>query len=59
VIGRFPGETGCLSLCWAVLELVLASSHGPGLTDLDRRHLARLAAARTPPITEDELRLIS
>ncbi len=20
VIGRFPGETSCLSLCWAVLE---------------------------------------
>jgi transposase-like protein len=28
VIGRFPGETSCLSLCWAVLDLFLAGSHG-------------------------------
>jgi putative transposase len=59
VIGRFPGETSCLSLCWAVLDLVIASSHGLGLTDLDRQHLARLAAARTPPTMEDAPRKIS
>jgi transposase-like protein len=59
VIGRFPGETSCLSLCWAVLDLVLASSHGLGLTELDRQHLARLAAARPPPPTDDALRKIS
>jgi transposase-like protein len=59
VIGRFPGETSCLSLCWAVLDLVIASSHGLGLTDLDRQHLARLATARTPPTTEDTLRQVS
>jgi putative transposase len=59
VIGRFPGETSCLSLCWAVLDLVIASSHGLGLTDLDRQHLARLAATGTPPPMEDALRKIS
>ena len=58
VIGRFPGETSCLSLCWAVLDLVMASSHGLGLTDLDRHHLARLAAAHGPRITDNELRQI-
>jgi putative transposase len=61
VIGRFPGETSCLSLCWAVLELVIASGHGLGLTDLDRQHLARRAAARptsTPPMKDDDLRKV-
>lgn len=46
VIGRFPGETSCLSLCWAVLDLVIAGARGLGLTDLDRQHLAHLAAER-------------
>jgi putative transposase len=46
VIGRFPGETSCLSLCWAVLDLVINAAHGLGLTDLDRRHLAQLAIER-------------
>jgi transposase-like protein len=59
VIGRFPGETSCLRLCWAVLELVMACSHGLGLTELDRQHLARRAAARTPPMTDEALRKIS
>src|SRR5258708_15082212 len=46
VIGRFPGETSCLSLCWAVLDLVIDAAHGLGLTDLDRQHLMKLAADR-------------
>jgi putative transposase len=46
VIGRFPGETSCLSLCWAVLDLVIDAAHGLGLTDLDRQHLAKLATER-------------
>ena len=55
VIGRFPGETSCLSLCWAVMDLVIAGAYGLGLSDLDRQQLthrraARLAAA-TPPAT--------
>ena len=28
VIGRFPGETSCLSMCWAVLDLFLAGARG-------------------------------
>jgi putative transposase len=46
VIGRFPGETSCLSLCWAVLDLVIDAAHGLGLTDLDRQQLTKLAADR-------------
>jgi putative transposase len=46
VIGRFPGETSCLSLCWAVLDLVIDAAHGLGLTDFDRQHLAKLATER-------------
>jgi transposase-like protein len=38
VIGRFPGETICLSLCWAVPDLVIDAAHGLGLTDLDAIH---------------------
>lgn len=54
VIGRFPGETSCgndpiwphpchsqscLSLAWAVLDLVVSGARGLGLSDLDRRQL--------------------
>ena len=46
VIGRFPGETSCLSLCWAVLDLVIGAAHGLGLSEIDRRHLVELAADR-------------
>jgi putative transposase len=41
VIGRFPGEASCLSMCWAVMDLVIAGSRGLGLTDLDRQLLPR------------------
>jgi putative transposase len=27
VLGRFPGETSCLSLCWAVLDLIITHSN--------------------------------
>jgi putative transposase len=46
VIGRFPGETSCLSLCWAVLDLVIAGARGLGLTELDHLQLARLREQR-------------
>ena len=37
VIGRFPGETRCLSLCLAVLDLFTASARGLELTALTRK----------------------
>jgi putative transposase len=46
VIGRFPGETSCLRLSWAVLDLFIASARGLGLTALEHRQLAQMFAAR-------------
>ena len=46
VIGRFPGETSCLSLRWAVLDLVVGGARGLGLTDLERQELAALRVGR-------------
>jgi putative transposase len=46
VIGRFPGETSCLSLCWAVLDLFLAGAHGLGLTGLEYRQVGQMKTAR-------------
>ena len=54
VIGRFPGETSCLSLCWAVLDLLIASARGLGLTALEHRQLAQMRAARMA-VTPDTL----
>jgi putative transposase len=43
VIGRFPGETSCLSLVWAVLDLVIShASNGINFTELDRQRLYRV-----------------
>jgi len=42
LIGRFPAEASCLSLCGAVLDVVISGAKGLGLTDLDRQHLAHL-----------------
>ena len=46
VIGRFPGESSCLSLCWAVLDLVIAGARSLGLSELDQRELQRLKIER-------------
>ncbi|MBJ7603086.1 MAG: hypothetical protein JF888_07860 [Candidatus Dormibacteraeota bacterium] len=35
VISRFPGETSCLSLGWAVMDLVIATGRGLALTDFE------------------------
>jgi hypothetical protein len=42
VMGRFPGEKSCLSLCWAVLDLVISGSW-----PRPQRH--RTPAAAPPP----------
>jgi putative transposase len=49
VIGRFPGETSCLTMAWAVMDLVIAGSRGLGLTLPDRHAIAALIAARAVP----------
>jgi putative transposase len=54
VIGRFPGETSCLSLCWAVLDLTITGANRIRLDDLDRQHLQRLASHPHPLNTTEE-----
>jgi transposase-like protein len=49
VIGRFPGETSCLSLCWAVLDLFIAGARGLGLSDVEYRELVHRKQARANP----------
>jgi putative transposase len=39
VIGRFPGENSCLSLCWAVLDLIITQSTRVVFTELERHAL--------------------
>ena len=46
VIGRFPGETSCLSLCWAVLDIFIAGARGLGLSDLEYRQVVQFKSAR-------------
>ena len=55
VIGRFPGEASCLSLCWAVLDLVVSHSNGVTFTDLDRQAIDRLSRERPDRATAEEV----
>jgi putative transposase len=44
VIGRFPGETSCLTLVWAVLDLYIShATNGIRFTQLERQHLKRIS----------------
>jgi putative transposase len=55
VMGRFPGETSCLSLVWAVLDLFFNhASNGATFTDVDRQHLYRIKYRQSDPDTLDE-----
>jgi putative transposase len=55
VIGRFPGETSCLALVWAVLDLFFShASNGATFTDLDRQHLYRIRYQPAEPATLHE-----
>ena len=43
VIGRFPGEDSCLTLVWAVLDLLIThETNGIRFTELDRQRLNRV-----------------
>jgi hypothetical protein len=53
MIGRFPGEASCLSLCWAVMDLVIAGARGMGLTSFDQPQLANLRSVRDPGPSPD------
>ena len=55
VMGRFPVETSCLSLVWAVLDLFFShASNGATFTELDRQHLYRIKYQQADPNTIDE-----
>ena len=55
VMGRFAGETSCLSLVWAVLDLFAShASNGVTFTDVDRQHLYRIKYQQADPDARDE-----
>jgi len=55
VIGRFPGETSCLSLCWAVLDLVIAGANRLRFDELDRQLIERITAEHDPSHEAEEV----
>jgi transposase-like protein len=55
VIGRFPGETSCLTMAWAVMDLVIAGGRGLGLTLPDRHAIAAVVAVRAVPTTDEQV----
>jgi putative transposase len=56
VIGRFPGETSCLTLVWAVLDLYIThATNGIRFTQLERQHLKRLRYEGHQPAAAEEV----
>ena len=52
VIGRFPGETSCLTLVWAVLDLYMThATNGVRFTQLERQRLRRIRYEGNEPTT--------
>lgn len=55
VIGRLPGETSCISLCFAVLELVISNSNNVRFSDLDIKAFERIERERTQSMRAEEI----
>jgi putative transposase len=56
VIGRFPGETSCLTLVWAVLDLYIEhATNGIKFTQLERQHLKRMRHEGHDQCTTEEV----
>jgi putative transposase len=56
VIGRFPGETSCLTLVWAVLDLYMThATNGVRFTQLERQRLKRIRYEGNEPTTPEEV----
>ena len=56
VIGRFPGETSCLTLVWAVLDLYIThAKNGVRFSELERQHLRRMRYAGSERPTDEEV----
>jgi transposase-like protein len=56
VIGRFPGETSCLTLVWAVLDLyVTNATNGIRFTQLERQRFKRIRYEGNDQTTPEEV----
>jgi putative transposase len=56
VMGRFPGETSCLTLVWAVLDLLIThQTNGIHFTALDRQRLKRARYQGNEPAIPEEV----
>ena len=56
VIGRFPGETSCLTLVWAVLDLYIThATNGINFTQIERQHLKRMRYEGHDQTTPEEV----
>ena len=54
VMGRFPGEESCLTLVWAVLDLLIThETNGIRFTELDRQRLNRVKYHEPEPIPQE------
>ena len=56
MIGRFPGETSCLTLVWAVFDLYMThATNGVRFTQLERQLLKRIRYEGNEPTTPDQV----
>jgi putative transposase len=56
VIGRFPGETSCLTLVWAVLDLYIThAKNGVRFSQLERQRLRQMRHTGSAPTTDQEV----
>jgi transposase-like protein len=56
VMGRFPGEESCLTLVWAVLDLLIThQTNGIHFNQLDRQRLKRTSYEDTEPTIPEEV----
>jgi transposase-like protein len=56
VMGRFPGEESCLTLVWAVLDLLIThQTNGIHFNQLDRQRLKRTRYEEHPETTPEEV----
>ena len=56
VIGRFPGETSCLTLVWAVLDIYIThAKNGVRFNQLERQRLCRMRYAGSEPTSDEEV----
>jgi putative transposase len=56
VIGRFPGETSCLTLVWAVLDLYIThAKNGVRFSQLERQRLRRIRYQGSDQTTAEEV----